>query len=373
MLKVRTTALVAALSAFLAIAPVSPATAYSSSRLEQTRREIRATRARLSSALRTDAELSAALSLLTSRLNRERHHLSLARGKLSRLDFQISQYQQRLTRLERERKKRGAIIAGRARALYIAGPVTSFQTIVEARSLEEFVGRAAALDSVAMFDRTVLEDLGRISHEAKQERAQLREARARALSSARDVAARVSVVAEATGAQREARGIVQGRIAAYRKELQAELAEQNRILQLIRQRSGYYSGSMNTGPPGRMGFAWPTRGRSITSPYGSRHGSFHTGMDIDCRTGDPIAASKAGRVIASEWGGGYGNMVIIDHGSGYTTLYGHMSRSYTREGATVDQHQLVGACGSTGNSTGDHLHFEVRINGNHRNPRPYLP
>ena len=96
-------------------------------------------------------------------------------------------------------------------------------------------------------------------------------------------------------------------------------------------------------------------------------------MDIDCRTGDTIVAAKDGRVIASEYAGGYGNMVIIDHGGGYTTLYAHLSRRYAGDGQTVDQRQSIGACGSTGNSTGDHLHFEVRFNGNHRNPRPYLP
>lgn len=371
-LRIRTVAFVAAFCALLAAVPVSPAAASSRSRLEQSRREIRATRARLSSALRTDAELRAGLNLLTRRLYREQQHLSLARSALAKLDFRIAQYQRRINQLEKQRRQRGAIIAGRARALYISGPATSFQTVLESRSLEEFVGRAAALDSVATFDRTVLEDLARISHEAKQERAQLRDVRVRSLASAREVAARVSVVAEAAGAQREARDIVQRRISAYRDELRAEMAEQERILQLIRSRSSY-SGSVNTGPASRMGFIWPTRGRSITSSYGPRHGSYHTGMDIDCRTGDPVAASKAGRVIAAEWGGGYGNMVIVDHGGGYTTLYAHMSRFYTREGSRVDQRDLVGACGSTGNSTGDHLHFEVRVNGNHRNPRPYLP
>jgi murein DD-endopeptidase MepM/ murein hydrolase activator NlpD len=96
-------------------------------------------------------------------------------------------------------------------------------------------------------------------------------------------------------------------------------------------------------------------------------------MDIDCRTGDPIAASKDGRVIAAEWGGGYGNMVIVDHGGGFTTLYAHLSRMYASDGSIVDAHEVIGACGATGHATGDHLHFEVRINGHHVNPRPYLP
>jgi murein DD-endopeptidase MepM/ murein hydrolase activator NlpD len=142
------------------------------------------------------------------------------------------------------------------------------------------------------------------------------------------------------------------------------------IERIISQRS---SRGAISGPAGRMGFAWPTVSHRINSPYGPRWGGFHTGIDIWCPEGNPDFASKGGTVIAAEYAGGYGNMTIIDHGGGYSSLYAHQSRMYVHQGQTVRRGEQIGACGSTGNATGAHLHFEIRINGQHVNPAPYLP
>jgi phospholipid/cholesterol/gamma-HCH transport system substrate-binding protein len=121
-----------------------------------------------------------------------------------------------------------------------------------------------------------------------------------------------------------------------------------------------------------VGFEWPIDG-VITSPFGPRGGSFHEGLDIDGETGDPIGASAAGTVIMAAPFSGYGNAVILDHGHGVTTLYGHMSAFAVTEGDKVSQGQILGAVGSTGHSTGSHLHFEIRVNGTPIDPLPYLP
>ena len=120
------------------------------------------------------------------------------------------------------------------------------------------------------------------------------------------------------------------------------------------------------------GFIWPLNGR-VTSPYGPRWGRMHTGIDIDGVTGQQIVASKAGRVILASYYSGYGNAAIVDHGGGVSTLYAHMSRFEVSKGAIVDQGQTLGYVGCTGSCTGDHLHFEVRIDGDPVDPMPYLP
>ncbi|MGH2809110.1 MAG: murein hydrolase activator EnvC family protein [Actinomycetota bacterium] len=120
------------------------------------------------------------------------------------------------------------------------------------------------------------------------------------------------------------------------------------------------------------GYIWPLAG-SITSYYGPRWGRMHTGIDIDGTSGQPIVASKAGRVIVASYYGGYGNAVVIDHGGGVSTLYGHMSRFGVSNGQDVAQGQVIGYVGCTGSCTGDHLHFEVRINGSPVDPLGYLP
>jgi len=115
-------------------------------------------------------------------------------------------------------------------------------------------------------------------------------------------------------------------------------------------------------------FSWPVSG-PITSPFGMRADPFghgfrkHSGIDIGAPMSATITAAAAGRVIMSHWYGGYGNAIIIDHGGHTSTLYGHCSQIFVSEGQDVQRGQAIGAVGSTGNSTGPHLHFEVRVNG----------
>ncbi|MEA2433099.1 MAG: hypothetical protein QOG54_556 [Actinomycetota bacterium] len=120
------------------------------------------------------------------------------------------------------------------------------------------------------------------------------------------------------------------------------------------------------------GFMWPLVG-PITSPFGPRDGRMHTGIDIDGELGDPVVAAGEGTVLLAGPYFDYGNAVIIDHGDGLTTLYGHLSQTAVVAGEIVARGDLIGLVGCTGNCTGDHLHFEVRVDGTPVNPIPYLP
>ncbi len=120
------------------------------------------------------------------------------------------------------------------------------------------------------------------------------------------------------------------------------------------------------------GFIWPTIGGHVSCPIWGYTG--HTGVDIaGCGYGSNIYASAAGQVVKVKWGNtGYGYHVIINHGDGIQTLYAHMSNIYVKQGQYVNQGDIIGAMGSTGNSTGTHLHFEIRINGQYVNPLNYV-
>jgi murein DD-endopeptidase MepM/ murein hydrolase activator NlpD len=109
------------------------------------------------------------------------------------------------------------------------------------------------------------------------------------------------------------------------------------------------------------------------NPFGGRIYEFHAGMDIDGDRGDLVNAPAAGTVTKAGWQGGYGNMVEIDHGNGLITRYGHMSKLNVEIGDTVVRGQLIGFVGSTGRSTGPHLHYELRLNDHPINPRRFLP
>ena len=128
---------------------------------------------------------------------------------------------------------------------------------------------------------------------------------------------------------------------------------------------------------GKLGWPCPSSSR-ITSPYGYRVlfgvRDFHTGIDIGAGMGQNIVAAESGTVILANygWNGGYGNYIIINHGNGITTRYAHASQLYVSAGQSVSKGQVIAAIGTTGNSTGPHLHFEVRVNGAHTNPLNYL-
>ncbi|MEA2021766.1 MAG: LysM peptidoglycan-binding domain-containing M23 family metallopeptidase, partial [Candidatus Caldatribacteriota bacterium] len=122
-------------------------------------------------------------------------------------------------------------------------------------------------------------------------------------------------------------------------------------------------------------FIWPAKGR-LTSPYGVRvlngRKEFHTGIDIGSPTGTKIVAAESGKVSYAGYMRGYGNVIIISHNGGYSTVYGHCSVRLVKKGQYVKKGSIIGKVGSTGNATGPHLHFEIRLNGKPRNPLPYL-
>jgi murein DD-endopeptidase MepM/ murein hydrolase activator NlpD len=120
------------------------------------------------------------------------------------------------------------------------------------------------------------------------------------------------------------------------------------------------------------GLCWPLRS-NVSSPFGYRGRDFHPGIDIAARTGTPFVAAASGTVIQACYSGGYGNMILINHGNGAVTRYGHASKLMVSAGQHVEKGQTVGLVGSTGYSTGPHLHFEVIINGQTVNPRNNLP
>ena len=117
--------------------------------------------------------------------------------------------------------------------------------------------------------------------------------------------------------------------------------------------------------------SWPVSG-PVTSGFGPRFGRMHEGIDIAVGTGTPVRAAAAGTVIYAGLLGGYGNLVVVDHGGGLSTAYAHNSSLSVRQGSAVDAGTVIALSGNTGNSSGPHVHFEVRVNGSAVDPLRYL-
>ena len=124
---------------------------------------------------------------------------------------------------------------------------------------------------------------------------------------------------------------------------------------------------------------WPVVGKLESgvggrrNPFGGRRFEYHEGQDIDAAYGTPVQAAATGKVTIAGWQRGYGNVVYVDHGNGLSTRYGHLSKIEVRVGDGLMRGQTIGLVGSTGRSTGPHLHYEVRINNQPVNPKQYLP
>lgn len=199
-------------------------------------------------------------------------------------------------------------------------------------------------------------------------------------------------------------------MAAQKKRLESALQERNSLLKKLRENQQAYKQSLKEAEedqreiqakiqsyirakeelaranrPGDMPplpshsgrFQWPVRGK-ITSPFGTRvHPIFktktvHTGIDISAPNGTPVKAAGTGDVLYSGWLRGYGQIIIMDHGGGYSTVYAHLSRISVSEGQRITAGQVIGNVGDTGVTTGAHLHFEVRIKGDAKDPLKYL-
>ena len=177
---------------------------------------------------------------------------------------------------------------------------------------------------------------------------------------------------------------------ANREEIEAEEAAVEAELQQLYASMASSSSSSSSGSSGSsssgsssnvivdtgdLSFRWPLPGyTTVTSGYGARWGTTHTGIDISgggCY-GSPIVAAESGTVILCQWYSTYGQCIIVDHGGGYSTLYAHMSAYAVSTGDYVTKGQTIGYVGDTGNVTGPHLHFEVRINGATQNPLNYV-
>jgi murein DD-endopeptidase MepM/ murein hydrolase activator NlpD len=157
--------------------------------------------------------------------------------------------------------------------------------------------------------------------------------------------------------------------AEYLAEVEALAAQSAQLAEAIR--NAQAGASTGSGTPSAAGFIWPVNG-PVVSGYGMRWGRMHEGIDIAAGTGTPIWAAAAGTVIHAGWLGGYGNLVVVDHGNGLATAYAHASAILVGVGQSVAQGETVSLVGSTGNSSGPHLHFEVRVNGSAVDPLLYL-
>jgi murein DD-endopeptidase MepM/ murein hydrolase activator NlpD len=310
--------------------------------------------------------------------------LTSARARLDELTERLAAQTRRLERLRSEYATAVAILEARVRAAYIDEPPDMLAFLVSASSFDEVVDNVELLNRIGRQDR-------RIAHQVERARNRAAAERRATIATKREQAAIVSVISARTDEARLARDRLadeRDRLAAvedlkqsaltnsretreeYLREVDSLLAQSAALAEQIRgaQRG---AGTTGSGQPSAAGLIWPCDG-VVVSGFGMRWGRMHEGIDIGCAFGTPNRAAAAGTVIHAGWLGGYGNLVVVDHGNGLSTAYAHASSILVSVGQSVSQGQTVSLVGSTGNSSGPHLHFEVRVNGVAVDPLLYL-
>ncbi len=304
--------------------------------------------------------------------------------RLERLTALLGEQTRRLHRLQREYRRAVEILEARVRAIYIEEEPDALSVLVSATTFGDLIDGYEFVSRIGRQDQ-------RIAGQVESAKRRAAEKRRATEHTERLAAATVSVIAaradEARSVRNElasnrdtlaaARRLKRSALATsrdtreeYLQEVEALAAQSASLAAAIRDAQAV-AGSTGAGVPSASGFIWPMNG-AVVSGYGMRWGRLHEGIDIAASTGTPIWAAAAGTVIHAGWLGGYGNLVVVDHGNGLATAYAHASAILVGVGQQVAQGESVALVGSTGNSSGPHLHFEVRVNGVAVDPLLYL-
>ena len=343
-----------------------PAEAQSARRRRDAARAKRAEIARQLNTLRaSDAQLQGALRTLSTQVQAETANSAAARQKVEAAARAEAQAKADLADTEARMTGIRKAVVGRAVDTYVRP--RDDVILEETENPSEASRREALLSQVLANDQDLLDQLRALKEDLEIKQAAAERAKNVAQARPRQVDAKLQALHQARAEKARLAGAVASRIRDYTLEAEAQAAQESSLLALINSETGFTGGGVSA-----SGLIWPVRGR-VTSGYGARWGRTHQGLDIAAPTGTPIKAAKEGRVIHAGTMGGYGIAVILDHGGGFTTLYAHQSRLGSSKGQSVAQGQTIGYVGSTGRSTGPHLHFETRFGGSPRNPRPYLP
>jgi murein DD-endopeptidase MepM/ murein hydrolase activator NlpD len=335
-------------------------------------------------------ELQAGVDAQRARLAVLETGLVRARTHLVSLQRTIAEQTVRLTRLRGEYDVALRRLERRVRDLYMTDGPDALSFVLGTASFSDLLDNLDLLGRIGRQDERIaarvkrardgLADARRRTRSARQEAVRVEAAAAAATSEqrglvARLVASRDALVVAQQEKQRTLASIRSDRTAVLAEidDLEAQSAALGAQIRAAQQQAA--SSSAATAPPaattGTGRLSWPVSG-PVTSGFGMRWGHMHEGIDIGVGQGTPVHAAAAGTVIYAGWMEGYGNLVVIDHGNGLSTAYAHNSSLASSVGQRVAGGQVVAYSGSTGHSTGPHVHFEVRVNGTAVDPLGYL-
>lgn len=289
------------------------------------------------------------------------------------VDTQIAEKEEEIARIQEQIDNQDELFKECLRAMDETSTVSYLELLLSSENFSELLINIESINEITQHDMAIIDEMTKLKTEVEDAKAEIEEYRAE---------------------QEEARNIADGKRSELATKLQAKenLAKQlekdiqnyMKVYEEARRQEEALKGSLNYSSSsseylGSGRFCWPAPSYTrISSPYGYRihpiynTKKFHSGVDLAAPGGSNILAAENGKVISAGWNGGYGNCLVVDHGGGISTLYAHASRLLVSKGAYVTKGQVIAKVGTTGNSTGNHLHFEVLINGKTTDPMAYI-
>ena len=316
--------------------------------------------------------------------------ISVLSSEISNVESQISTYAELITKTEAElldaQEREAAqyeLFCKRVRAMEERGTISYWSVLFKADSFTHLLSRLDFINEIMDSDQKVIQDLQDLQAEIEEKKESLETQKAESEAAKAELVSKKSELNK----QREAANALVAQLRASKSEYQEDMddlsaeaeAVQAQILKLSKELAAQQAAQGKPSNAALGGYIWPVSSRRITSTFGGRASpggigsTNHKGIDIGgVGYTTEIHAAKAGTVIVSQYSRSYGNYVVVSHGSGNTTLYAHMSSRKVSVGQYVNQGDVLGITGSTGNSTGPHLHFEITENGTRINPLKYL-
>jgi murein DD-endopeptidase MepM/ murein hydrolase activator NlpD len=319
----------------------------------------------------------------TDRLHIIASDLSIRRNKLARLTLRYQLQTVRLHRLRRELAAAKLTADKRLVAIYQEEEPQVVDVVLSAKSFTELLDQLDYLEQISGQDQAIAHQLGTAKTNVAAARRHTDQVRTQVFEATKALQARLdeqlaqrSHLVSVQESLADTRAMKQRTLVNVKGSKREFLHEIAGLQQTSRELAAKIRASQSTsivvsGGASASGLIWPVSG-PVTSPFGWRWGRMHEGIDIGVPSGTPIGASAAGTVIYAGWLGGYGNLVVIDHGGGLSTAYGHQSAIASSVGQQVGQGEVIGYIGCTGHCFGPHLHFEVRVNGTPVDPLAYL-